>query len=160
MYKGDIVKEVYFDTIMLIERLHRLFLDVIKIELDRMRIQDINNVQCLILYNIGKSELTVGEVSNRGYYMGSNVTYNLKKMVENGYIVQEPSPHDRRSSHVRLSEKGLHLFERVDTIITEHTKNISHNGITEQDMRTIKNLLQRLEAFWNFMTIHDIRTYP
>ena len=74
------VKEVYFDAIIAIERLHRLFLDVVKIELDRLQIQDINNIQCFILYNIGENLLTVGEVSNRGYYLGSNVTYNLKNM--------------------------------------------------------------------------------
>jgi DNA-binding MarR family transcriptional regulator len=151
------VKEVYFDTIMLIERLHRLFLEVMKAELDRMRVLDINNVQCFILYNIGQNELTVGEVSNRGYYLGSNVTYNLKKMVENGYVIQVQSPHDRRSSHVKLSEKGLKLFERVDGIIAEHNKNMRHNGITEQDVRTVRTLLQRLEAFWNFTATHDIR---
>lgn len=74
------MKEVYFDAIIAIERLHRLFLDVVKIELDRLQIQDINNIQCFILYNIGENLLTVGEVSNRGYYLGSNVTYNLKNM--------------------------------------------------------------------------------
>lgn len=151
------MKEVYFDTIMLIERLHRLFLDVIKAELDRLNILDISNVQCFILYNIGKNQLTVGEVTNRGYYLGSNVTYNLKKMIENDYIIQEQSPHDRRSSHVRLSEKGLALYERFEEILSEHTRNMRHNGITDQDLKNSKNLLQRLEAFWNFTATHDMR---
>ena len=74
----------YFEAITLVERLHRQFLDVLKIELERAGIQDINNVQSLILYNIGEDELTVGELTARGYYLGSNVSYNLKKMVENG----------------------------------------------------------------------------
>ena len=87
------MKELYFDTIMLIERLHHLFFDVVKAELDRQRIKDINNIQCFILYNIGSSQLTVGEVSNRGYYLGSNVTYNLKKMIDNEYVLQEQSQH-------------------------------------------------------------------
>src|SRR5260221_14195497 len=100
---GQKVQEKYFEIVMLLERLHRLFLDVVKAELDRNRIVDINNVQCMILYNIGKTKLTVGEISNRGYYLGSNVTYNLKKMVENGYLVQEQAPHDRRSSTIQLS---------------------------------------------------------
>ena len=96
----------YFECITLVERLHRQFLDVLKIELERAGIQDINNVQSLILYNIGQDELTVGELTARGYYLGSNVSYNLKKMVENGYLVQERSVHDRRSIRVKLSEKG------------------------------------------------------
>lgn len=149
------MKEVYFETIMLVERLHRLFLEVVKSELDKMALHDINNVQCFILYNIGENHLTVGEVSNRGYYLGSNVTYNLKKMVENGYIVQEQSPHDRRSSHVKLSEKGLKLFTQLDQIFRTHAKNMRHNGITEQDVKNLKSLLQRLEAFWSFTAAYS-----
>lgn len=151
------MKETYFETIMLIERLHRLFLEVIKTELDRLNIKDINNVQCFIVYNIGKNELSVGEVSNRGYYLGSNVTYNLKKMVENGYITQQRSVHDKRSSHVCLSEKGLVLYNRFETILSEHSKNMRHNSITDQELKNSKALLQRLEAFWNFTNNHDLR---
>ena len=91
------VKEVYFEPIRLIARLHRQFLEVVKVELDRTGMADINNIQALILSNIGKEELTVGELTNRGYYLGSNVSYNVKKMVENGYLEQERSLHDRRS---------------------------------------------------------------
>ena len=90
------VKQSYLDTIRLIERLHRRFLDVIKTELDRLGVEDINNVQALILSNISNEQLTVGELTARGYYLGSNVSYNVKKLVENGYLNQERSPHDRR----------------------------------------------------------------
>lgn len=151
------MKSIYFDSIMVIERLHRLFLEVTRIELDRLKIKDINNVQCFILYNIGENHLTVGEISNRGYYLGSNVTYNLKKMVETGYLIQEQSAHDRRSSHIQLSEKGLKLYQRFDQILSEHAKNMKHNGITELDLKNLKSLLARLESFWNFTITHDMR---
>ena len=94
------MQDQYFQLVMMIERLHRLFLDVVKLELDRMKIIDINNIQAMILYNVGQSKLTVGEIANRGYYLGSNVTYNLKKLVKSGYLIQEISPHDRRSSYL------------------------------------------------------------
>ena len=151
------MKDVYFETVMLIERLHRLFLEVIKGELDKMGLLDISNVQCFILYNIGKNRLSVGEISNRGYYLGSNVTYNLKKMVENGYILQEQSPHDRRSSHIHLSQKGLDLYDKIDALLRDHTKNMRHNGLMEQEIKSMRALLQRLEAFWNFTATHDGR---
>jgi DNA-binding MarR family transcriptional regulator len=151
------VKEVYFEAILSIERLHRLFLDVVKMELDRLQIQDITNIQCFILYNIGENTLTVGEVSNRGYYLGSNVTYNLKKMIENAYVLQQPSPHDKRSTNIKLSPKGLKLFRSFDNILLNHAKNIKHNGIEEPDIRTLKSLLQKLESFWNFTLTHDVR---
>lgn len=151
------MKEVYFDAIIAIERLHRLFLDVVKAELDRLQIQDINNIQCFILYNIGESLLTVGEISNRGYYLGSNVTYNLKKMIENEYLVQQQSAHDKRSSTIKLSAKGLKLFKNFDNILMQHTKNMKHNALNDQDLKNLKSLLQKLETFWNLTVTHDVR---
>src|SRR5476649_1853148 len=112
------MKESYFQSVVMIERLHRLFLEVVKVELDRLDIRDINNVQCLVLYNIGKGQVTVGELTNRGYYLGSNVSYNLRKMVQHSYLVQEASAHDRRSSHVKLSDKGLSLHDKLDDLFT------------------------------------------
>ena len=76
------MKEEYFDSVQALERLHRLFLDVVKAELDHLAIFDINNVQTIVLCNIGTNQLTIGELTNRGYYLGSNVSYNLRKMVQ------------------------------------------------------------------------------
>src|SRR3546814_818037 len=112
--EAAVVINEYLSSINLIERLHRQFLEVVKGELDRLGVQDINNVQALILYNIADDELTVGELTNRGYYLGSNVSYNVKKMVENDYLIQERSTHDRRSIRVRASEKGLALWQKMD----------------------------------------------
>ena len=103
----------YHETITLIERLHRQFLEVLKVELERGGIHDINNVQSLILYNIGDDEMTVGELTARGYYLGSNVSYNVKKMVENDYLVQKRSQHDKRSIRVHASEKGQALNKSI-----------------------------------------------
>src|SRR5438309_1685482 len=98
------------------ERLHRQFLEVVKNELEGLGIEDLNNVQSLILFNIGKNEYTVGELTGRGYYLGSNVSYNVRKMVEHGYLVQERSTHDRRSVRVRLTDKGIALWEKLDSM--------------------------------------------
>src|SRR5258708_17737420 len=95
-----VMKAEYLETIGLIERLHRHFLEIVKLELDGLGVHDINNVQGLILYNIGDAEMTVGELTLRGCYLGSDVSYNLTKMVQNGYRVQERSQHDSRTIHV------------------------------------------------------------
>lgn len=145
------LKQIYFDSIVLIERLHRLFLEVIKSELDHLNIQDINNIQCFILYNIADSKLTVGEITNRGYYLGSNVTYNLKKMVENGYLLQEQSLHDRRSSHISLSPKGVALCEKFQKLFSEHADNLAHNGLSLHQVQEMLSLLGKLESFWSFL---------
>src|SRR5262249_14375161 len=89
------LKGRYLVSLKLIERLHRLLLDVIKDEFERLGRSDVNSVQVLLLYNIGDAELTAGELTSRGYYLGSNVSYNLKKLVESGYINHQRSNTDR-----------------------------------------------------------------
>src|SRR5882762_3711297 len=116
------MKESYLNLIALVERLHRQFLELVRTELDSLAIQDINNVQALILFNIGSAELTVGELTLRGCYLGSNVSYNVKKMVENGYLMQERSVPDRRSIHVKLTDKGRDLRDRLSGMHRRHVE--------------------------------------
>jgi DNA-binding MarR family transcriptional regulator len=143
------VKAIYVETILLIERLHRRFLDVIKTELDRLRIDDINNVQTLILYNISNEELTVGELTNRGYYLGSNVSYNVKKLVEYSYLIQERSPHDKRSTRVRLSPKGLTLCQKIDELYQRNIKDLAGQGMQDKQLSAINETLHMLERYWS-----------
>ncbi len=150
------MKERYFETIMLIERLHYLSGDVVKAEIDRRRIFDISNVQCFILYNIGKDEMVVGEIANRGYYLGSNVSYNLKKLVKYGYIIQEKDIHDKRASKVRLSEKGLELYETLDKIFTHQAESLHREGLGEQNMADTLKSLRKLETFWTLVTNYGL----
>ncbi len=138
---------VYLETVSLIERLYRQFLDVVKDELDRLEVDDINNVQCLILYNIGKDELTVGELTQRGCYMGTNVTYNLKKMIDAGYVTQQRSPRDKRSVRVRLSTSGLELVQRLAAVFDAHSAQLAYE-LGENDLTNVNRHLRVLERFW------------
>jgi len=147
------VKQSYLETIRLIERLHRRFLDVIKTELDRLGIEDINNVQTLILSNISSEQLTVGELTARGYYLGSNVSYNVKKLVENNYLTQERSPHDRRMTRVKVSQKGLELCERVDALYQKNAIELARDVVTEDQLQSTNEVLTSLERYWtNYIT--------
>jgi len=138
----------YYESIQLIERLHRHFLDVLKVELDKKNIQDINNVQCMILYNVGEEEMTVGELTIRGYYLGSNVSYNVKKMVENEYLIQERSVHDKRSIRVHLSEKGVELRKMISDMFDRHEEQIEGTEITAERLSELNQTLKMLERFW------------
>ena len=138
----------YLEVISLVERLHRHFLEVVKLELDGLGIHDINNVQGLMLFNIGDTEMTVGELTTRGCYLGSNVSYNVKKMVENGYIVQERSVHDRRSIHVQLTQKGRDLRDRLSAMHKRHVEMLSQTQITDADLQGVAVTLRRLERLW------------
>ena len=138
----------YFETIQLIERLHRYFLDVVKVELDRRNILDINNVQAMILHNVGNDEMTVGELTLRGYYLGSNVSYNVKKMVEHGYLIQERSVHDKRSIRVKLSEKGKNLHDALEEMFARHEKLLANADISGDSLVNATNTMKKLERFW------------
>lgn len=138
----------YYEALNLIERLHRQFLDVLKVELERASILDINNVQSMILHNIGTDELTVGELTVRGYYLGSNVSYNVKKMVENGYLMQERSVHDKRSVRVKLSDKGRKLNEAITRLYKRHEERLAGAGLPNQRLESMNHVLRDLETFW------------
>lgn len=138
----------YYESINLIERLHRQFLDVLKVELERAGIFDINNVQSMILHNIGTDDLTVGELTVRGYYLGSNVSYNVKKMVENGYLIQERSIHDKRSVRVKLSDKGRKLNEAITRLYKKHEERLPAAGLSNDRLESMNHVLRDVETFW------------
>lgn len=153
MESADVTPELsarYLECLVLIERLHRRLLDVIKADLDATRRSDINSVQALLLYNIGTAELTAGELRTRGYYLGSNVSYNLKKLVEMGYIHHERSVHDRRSVRVRLTEKGLEVSEMIAALYTKHVTELAEEtSLGAEDLQTANSTLVKLEQFWS-----------
>ncbi len=139
---------LYLNVIQLLPQIHRRFMDVIKQDLDGLRIQDINNVQSIMLFNIGDTALTVGELTLRGVYIGSNVSYHVKKMVENGYLSQEHSQYDRRVSHVRLTEKGRKLRE---DLIMAHQRRIdllSEVALSSDELQAAISVLRLLDRFW------------
>lgn len=139
----------YMQALRLVERLHRLLLDVIKDEFDRNGGSDLNSVQALLLYNIGDSELTAGELKTRGYYLGSNVSYNLKKLVDMGYIHYKRSEVDRRSVRVSLTDKGLDACQVVDDLYRRQLGSLEAVGeVAEDDLSRLNRALVRLERFW------------
>jgi DNA-binding MarR family transcriptional regulator len=142
------MNNAYLEVISLVERLHRHFLEVVKLELEGLGIHDINNVQGMMLFNIGDAEMTVGELTLRGCYLGSNVSYNVKKMVENGYLAQQRSLHDRRSIHVRLTEKGIRLRDRLTAMHRRHAEMLPQAAVSAGDLEAASTALRRLERFW------------
>jgi DNA-binding MarR family transcriptional regulator len=140
----------YLQALRLIERLHRLLLDVIKDEFDRLGKTELNSVQALLIYNIGDAELTAGELKSRGYYLGSNVSYNLKKLVEMGYIHHKRSETDRRSVRISLSAKGKEAYDVVNKLYHRQLGSVEAVGeIGREDFQGLNRSLLRLERFWS-----------
>ena len=146
----DAIRNLYLESLHLVERLHRRLLDVIKDEFDRAGRSDVNAVQALLLFNIGNSELTAGELRSRGYYLGSNVSYNLKKLVDLGFINHQRSRIDRRSVRVSLTTKGQQVAEVVGRLYDRHIGSIEQvGGISADEFQQMNRALQRLDRFWN-----------
>ena len=139
----------YLEALHLVERLHRRLLDVIKDEFDRRGREDVNSVQALLLYNIGDKELTASELRSKGYYLGSNVSYNVKKLVEAGFLHHARSKTDRRSVRISLTPKGREIHDLIQGLYDKHARTIQPiGGISEDDFGRLNQALARLERFW------------
>jgi DNA-binding MarR family transcriptional regulator len=139
----------YLETLSMVERLHRLLLDVLKDEFERVGLLDINSVQALLLFNIGDAELTAGELKSRGYYQGSNVSYNLKKLVETGYMHHKRCEIDRRSVRVKLTDKGQKIRHTISTLFQKHVDGILGKDVV--GLEAIENInvsLRKVERYW------------
>ena len=151
------VQPLYLEALTLVERLHRRLLDVIKDEFDRRGRADINSVQALLLYNIGDKELTAGELRTRGYYLGSNVSYNLKKLVELGFLDHQRSRVDRRSVRISLTEKGSEVHKIIEELYQKHVRTIEQvGGIASGELQVLNKALQRLERFWTDQILYRL----
>lgn len=151
------LKPLYMEALTLVERLHRRLLDVIKDEFDRSGRSDVNSIQALLLFNIGDAELTAGELRSRGYYLGSNVSYNLKKLVEMGLIHHQRSRMDRRSVRVSLTESGQEIANIVAGVYDRHMKSIEQvGGIAIDDFQMLNRSLQRLDRFWTDQILYRL----
>ncbi len=142
------MKKEYLELTRLIERLHRRFLDVIRAELTRLGVKNINGVQALLLANIGGEEIVIRDLVDRGYYQGSNVSYNVKKLVEMGYLEQERSAHDRRSVSIRLTDKAKEIVDRIRELEERQAAALSDHGISADEIEGTCQALRRLERTW------------
>jgi DNA-binding MarR family transcriptional regulator len=153
----DQIRPLYLEALTLVERLHRRLLDVIKDEFDRRGRSDINSVQALLLYNIGDKELTAGELRTRGYYLGSNVSYNLKKLVEMGFLDHQRSRVDRRSVRIRLTDKGAEVKDIVEQLYQKHVRTVEQvGGISGDEFGALNKALHRLERFWTDQILYRL----
>jgi len=138
------LKPLYMEALTLVERLHRRLLDVIKDEFDRAGRSDVNAVQALLLFNIGDAELTAGELRTRGYYLGSNVSYNLKKLVEMGYIHHQRSRMDRRSVRVSLTDKGRKTALEHQPVYFKDYEDVLFAGFTAAEAAAFRRQLTQM----------------
>ena len=150
-------REAYVEAIRLIERAHRRFLDVVKDELDRLGRDEVNNVQAVLLHNLGDEELTPSELKARGYYLGSNVSYNLKKLNELGYVMQRRSTRDRRTVRISATDKGAAIAGIVDGLIARQMRSLGPiAGVDAESLDNAMQTLKRLDRFWKDQVLYRL----
>lgn len=142
------MSEAYFNIVRLVERLHRHFLDVLRSELRNMNVEDINAVQALLLYNIGEDEVVIRDLKDRGYYHGSNVSYNIKKLTEFDYITQERCTHDRRSIRLRLTDKGMRLCNGLRSLQTHLAAKLDGTAALHEGLTDAADAMLQVERTW------------
>ncbi len=143
------LREAYLEAVRLIERTHRSFLDVVKEELERTGFTDLNNVQAVLLFNIGAEELAPFELKQRGYYLGSNVSYNLKKLIDLGYAEQRRSAGDRRTVRVRVTDRGRAVVERLEALVARQLASLGPiGGVGEGELAETIRILRRLDRYF------------
>ncbi|MCK0151881.1 winged helix DNA-binding protein [Marivita sp. S6314] len=143
------VLDGYLEALALVERLHRLLLDVIKDEFERVGVIEINAVQALLLFNIGDNEVTAGELKTRGYYQGSNVSYNLKKLVDMGYMHHQRCEIDRRSVRVKLTVRGREIRDLISALFARHADGLIEKRVIDNTtLIEMGETLRRMERYW------------
>jgi DNA-binding MarR family transcriptional regulator len=145
---GPTAAQITQDLPRLIERMHRRFLDVVRIELTRHGINDISPVQAMMLANIGEEEISVRDLIERGYYLGSNASYNLKNLVDGGYVDRQASERDRRAARLKVSAKGKVVLDALTKLNSQMAEPLAKDGEI-QDIDTTYRTLRRLEHRWS-----------
>ncbi|MBF9233882.1 winged helix DNA-binding protein [Microvirga sp. BT350] len=138
----------HLDLLRVVERVHRRYLDIFRLDLGRLGVDDLSPSQVMMLFTIGADELTVRDLIDRGYYLGSNASYNLKRLAETGYIDRNASERDRRSARIRLSEKGRKLCEAVRKMDVSYHRLVARNAEERHELEIAFKTLQRLEQVW------------
>jgi DNA-binding MarR family transcriptional regulator len=142
----DLIANTYGEITRLVERLHRRYLDVIRYELSKIGIDDINAVQALLLMNVQDTEVSIRELVDRGYYIGSNVTYNVRHLVDTGYLMQNRSERDRRSVRIHATDKGREMCSSLREMEMRHASSIN---VEPADIEASLKYLRSLERVWS-----------
>jgi DNA-binding MarR family transcriptional regulator len=149
---------LYHHITRMIDHMQRRLHDVVRVELGRIGVDDISPMQVLMVLNIGSDELTVRDLMERGYYLGSNASYNLKHLVEQGYVDRGASQRDRRAARLRLSEKGRWLCEEINRLEARQVARLLREEGDLAGLEAAYRSLRQLERLWGDVVRYDHRS--
>ncbi len=138
----------HLELARVIERAHRRYLDLLRVELIRLGIDDISPAQVMLLFTIGPDELSVRDLLERGHYLGSNASYNLKQLVDSGYVDRAHSQRDRRAARLKLADKGQFLCQKIRDLDECYHRQVARDEQEARELTSAFHLLRRLELVW------------
>lgn len=151
---------MHLDLMRVIERMHRRHLDLLRADLMRHGVDDVSPAQVMMLFTIGTGDISVRNLIERGYYLGSNASYSLKRLIEAGYVQRTTSERDRRSARLRLSDKGLELCRLVRTVDQDYQVRLVRGQDQAHDLNVTYRTLVRLEQEWTQAVRYPDTTVP
>ncbi|MEM1088563.1 MAG: MarR family transcriptional regulator [Pseudomonadota bacterium] len=144
------VADSFVKSLSLLEQAHRRLHDVVKDDLERGGERHLTGVQALLLYEIGEGETPASTLRSRGAFAGTSLSYNLKKLQEGGYLVQNRSERDKRTVRLKLTERGLKVRERVQNLFDRQANALEPTAsVRPGDLSQLNKTVARLERFWS-----------
>lgn len=139
----------YVELLRVLERAHRQLLETVSAELERSEVTDVNAVQALLLYHMGEEPLTAAEIKTSGRYLGSNVTYNLRKLIEAGRLVESRGPNGRGAPRFSPTEAGSQIRALVEGLFERQSSSLKPLcAMGEADVQQASAALAKLERYW------------
>ena len=102
-----------------------------------------------MLANIGDEEISVRDLIERGYYLGSNASYNLKNLVDGGYVDRQASERDRRSARLKVSAKGRAILDALANLNNTMAEPLLKQEAEAHELEATYRTLRRLERRWS-----------
>ncbi|MBR9835664.1 MAG: MarR family transcriptional regulator [Alphaproteobacteria bacterium] len=142
--------ESFVKSLSLLEQAHRRLHDVVKDDLERGGERHLTGVQALLLYEIGEGETPASTLRSRGAFAGTSLSYNVKKLQEGGYLVQNRSKADKRTVRLKLTERGLKVRARVQGLFDRQASALEPTAsVRPDDLSQLNKTVSRLERFWS-----------
>jgi DNA-binding MarR family transcriptional regulator len=143
----------YCELTSILDRLHRRYLDVVRLELEGIGVRDVNPAQALLLTMVGEGDVPLRDIMQRGGYTASTATYMIKKLVEYGYLEQARAAHDRRTMRLRLTRTGKRIADHLMLLNSRHADYVGAEDGLEAEIADTTRTLRRLDRAWGeFLT--------
>ena len=137
----------YIEAIHLCEKITQDFEELSQNILYSSGIEDLNATQAILLYKISlyKGNISPKEIGSKRYYNGTNVTYNLNKLKNKGYLEEKKSDIDKRKKNINITKKSDKIISLFDSHFNKQFDFLNKN----MDFKLFLSELSNLDSSLN-----------